>query len=270
MGVEELSRTIWAPAAQGMQRQTRWYYERARGQYQDDKSRSGTPAQQRQFEAVSPKSPMFKKTDLAKFENNWAQLPQIVSRGAQKNFWEFTLLLKDRGRVSVDERYFQRLVAKAILFRQAERIIQAEKYGGDRADNVTYTPSSIFPKASPHADLYPLWRGQTHTGVLLEAILLLSVKVHQHITNPPAGGNITEWCKKESCWQSLIEVEFEMPIALEEELIPVGLSFTAPDRGIDTPTDEERKLIEEVAKVPSEVWFRIAKWAKETDNLQGC
>ncbi len=269
MGVEGLSRTIWAPAAQGMQRQTRWYYERARGQYQDDKSRSGTPAQQRQFEAVHPKSQMFTKTDLAKFENTWAQLPQIVSRGAQKNFWEFTLLLKDRGRVSVDERYFQRLVAKAILFRQAERIIQAEKYGGYRANIVTYTLSWISRKSSQRVDLDRIWREQALTGVLEEAIRLGSVKVHQHITNPPAGGNITEWCKKESCWQSLIEVEFEMPIALEEELIPVGLSFTAPDRGIDTPTDEERKLIEEVAKVPSEVWFRIAKWAKETDNLQG-
>ena len=33
--VEELSRTTWAPATDGTMRQTRWFYERARGQYAD-------------------------------------------------------------------------------------------------------------------------------------------------------------------------------------------------------------------------------------------
>lgn len=270
MGVEALSRTIWAPAADGMQRQTRWYYERARGQYQDDKSRGGTPAQQRQFEAVHPKAQMFTKTDLAKFENTWAQLPYLVSRGAQKNFWEFTLLLRDRGRVTVDERYFQRLIAKAILFRQAERLIQAQKYGGYRANIVTYSLGWLYYKSQQRIDLDRIWREQKLTVALEEAIQLASGKVHQHIISPPAGGNVTEWCKKETCWQNLKEVEFELPSALVKELIPIEKSFSiTADRGIDTPNLEELALIVEVAEIPAEVWFRISKWAKETDNLQG-
>lgn len=270
MGVEGLSRTIWAPAAEGMQRQTRWYYERARGQYQDDKSRCGTPAQQRQFEAVHPKSQMFTKTDLAKFENTWNQLPHLVSRGAQKNFWEFTLLLKERGRVTVDEPYFQRLIAKAILFRQAERIIQAQKYGGYRANIVTYTLAWLARKTSQRIDLERVWKEQKLTPALESAIRAASPLVHQHITSPPGGGNITEWCKKEACWKALIESEFDVPRELERELIAVGRTQSAPvDRGIDTPTEEERKLIEEVAKVPPEVWFKISRWARETHNLQG-
>jgi AIPR protein/abortive infection phage resistance-like protein len=270
MGVEELSRTIWAPAADGMQRQTRWYYERARGQYQDDKSRCGTPAQLRQFEAVHPKRQMFTKTDLAKFENTWTQLPHLVSRGAQKNFWEFTLLLRDRGRVTVDERYFQRLVAKAILFREAEKIIQAQKYGGYRANIVTYTLAWLSRKSSQRIDLDRVWREQKLTLALEEAIRLVSVDIHKHIISPPGGGNITEWCKKETCWQSLKDAQFELPETFEKDLIPIEKSFSTPvDRGIDAPTEEERKLIEEIAKIPSEVWFRISKWAKETDNLQG-
>lgn len=270
MTVEALSRTVWAPATDGMQRQTRWYYERARGQYQDDKSRGSTPAQQRQFETVHPKNQMFTKTDLAKFENTWAQKPHLVSRGAQKNFLEFTLLLKDRGRVTVDERYFQRLIAKAILFREAEKIVQAQKYGGYRANIVTYTLAWLFHKTQQRIDLDRIWREQRLTPSLEEAIRLGSVKVHAHITTPPAGGNITEWCKKEACWQNLDGAELALPEAFERELIPIERSSPqSVDRGIDTPTAEERKLIGEVSEILPEVWFRIAKWAKETDNLQG-
>ncbi len=88
--IEELSRTIWVPATDGTQRQTRWFYERARGQYLEAKNRETTPAKKKVFEETYPKSQMFVKTDLAKFQHTWEQLPHIVSKGAQKNFAEFT------------------------------------------------------------------------------------------------------------------------------------------------------------------------------------
>lgn len=41
--LEQLSRTVWAPAASGLERGTHWYYERARGSYADDRH-AGQPA----------------------------------------------------------------------------------------------------------------------------------------------------------------------------------------------------------------------------------
>ena len=82
--IEELSRTTWAPAVGGSQRQTKWFYERARGQYQDARASETTPARRKAFSAEHPTRQRFTKTDLAKFENTWDQLPHIVSRGAQK------------------------------------------------------------------------------------------------------------------------------------------------------------------------------------------
>jgi hypothetical protein len=67
--VEELSRTIWAPAVDGTQHQTRWFYERARGQYADAKNRESTPAKQKAFTLTHPNAQKFTKTDLAKFEH---------------------------------------------------------------------------------------------------------------------------------------------------------------------------------------------------------
>ena len=84
--------------ARRTQRQTRWFYERARGQYADELGRSGTPQKQQLFKVTCPPAQKFTKTDLAKFVNSWDQLPYIVSLGAEKNFRELMIWLGHRGR----------------------------------------------------------------------------------------------------------------------------------------------------------------------------
>src|SRR6202011_1885872 len=100
-----------------------WFYERARGQYQDAIAREATPARQLEFKRTHPPGQKFTKTDLAKFENSWDQAPEIVSRGAEKNFREFAIRLAKRGHVDVDEAFFHHVIGRAILFRRAERLI---------------------------------------------------------------------------------------------------------------------------------------------------
>ena len=81
--IEELSRRIWAPSPTGGLRETHWFYERARGQYANAQANL-TPAKQREFLAKNPRSQMFTKTDLAKFEYSMSMRPHIVSLGAQE------------------------------------------------------------------------------------------------------------------------------------------------------------------------------------------
>ncbi len=124
MAVEKVTRSLWAPAAHGSGQETRWFYERARGQYADALGRERTPARQRAFRTLHPLRQKFTKADAAKFEHSWDQLPHIVSRGAEKNFREFMIRLGDKSR-AVDAAYCQRLIAKAILFRATEKIVSA-------------------------------------------------------------------------------------------------------------------------------------------------
>jgi len=102
--MEEFSRRIWAPAKQGEQRETKWFYERARGQYADAHAKL-TPGEQRRFKAENPKSQMITKTDLAKFENVWDEHPKWVNLGAQKNFAQYAK--RDRSGVVKVFRQFQ-------------------------------------------------------------------------------------------------------------------------------------------------------------------
>lgn len=266
--VEELSRTIWAPAVDGTQRQTKWFYERTRGQYLDAKNRELSVAKQKAFTATHPTNQIFTKTDLAKYENTWDQLPHIVSLGAQKSFCKFTDRLAARGGFDVDETYFKRLVAKAVLFKWAEKLVQDEQFGGYRANIVTYTLAYLAHKTAQCIDLDKIWREQVIPPALQDAIRVTSREIHQVIVDPPAGGNVTEWCKKEACWRKVRELEIELPPKVEEVLIQ-GLAVPRQiDRGIEGPDLVDYQLIEYVTKISADTWFQIASWAKETSNLQ--
>lgn len=267
--IEELSRTVWAPAIDGTNKQTRWFYERARGQYLDAKGKEGTPARKRQFEAICPSAQKFTKTDLAKYENTWMQLPYQVSLGAQKNFNHFSIKLKERGRIEVDEEYFQHLIAKAILFKRAEKIIGGLNYGGYRANIVTYTLAWISHHTAQRIDLDAIWKKQEVSPALQEAIRTVSGHVQRIITNPPNARNITEWCKRKECWDAICSEKIQLSQEFQKELL--DLSRTAakkPDKGIEGPDAHDLEVIASVSKVPAQVWFNISKWAKETNNLQ--
>ncbi len=268
--VEELSRTIWAPATGGTLRQTRWFYERARGQYADALGRAGTAAQQRKFTQEHPRAQRFTKTDLAKFENTWDQLPHIVSRGAQKNFTEFTIRLSARRRGEPDAVFFHHLVAKAILFRRAERLVSAQNFGGYRANIVTYSLALLAHATAHRIDLDRIWSGQDIGAAIEQAITNISHHVFHILTSPPGGANITEWAKKEACWERVRGLDVELPRELEGELLVLdGHRKSAPVTGIDAPDEAERSTIEKIARIPSETWFALSHWARETNNLQG-
>ncbi|AXO12868.1 AIPR family protein [Thalassospira indica] len=268
--LEEVSRKTWAPPKRGLQKQTRWFFERARGQYLDSKTREGTPARQKAWEAINPRRQMFTKTDLGKFENAWSQLPQIVARGAQKSFLYFMAKLDERGGIEVDEEYFRRLVAKAILFKETERIVTRQKFGGYRSQIVAYSLALLSHCTAQRVDLEEIWESQDLPEALAAFIEEITVLAHKHITNAPNGQNIGEWCKKDLCWERFRETELDVP-----EAISKGLSSRPANRlkkgthTADAPSSEEAALIDAMAHVPADTWFGISSWAKETHNLQG-
>lgn len=209
--VEQLSRKIWAPPSGSSQQQTKWFYERARGQYDESKRLAGTRAQQKAFSQANPTSQKITKTDLAKYENTWSQCPHLVSRGAQKNFAEFTLWLAEKDGKNVDPAYFRHLIAKGIAFRETEKIVQGQSFGGYRANIVTYTLSYILHSVHQKVNLDAIWDAQSIGEPLRESIRVVSAAVYQSITSAAKGRNVTEWCKKEACWQEIKKLEVQLP-----------------------------------------------------------
>ena len=270
IAIEGLSRSIWAPAPEGTQRQTHWFYERARGQFADELARARTPARQREFKTKNPPSQKITKTDLAKFENSWEQRPHMVSLGAEKNYGEFKLRLADNER-QPDVAYFERLVAKAILFRTTEKLISAQKFGGYRANIVTYTIAKLSHATSHRLDLASIWKGQRLSDATGEAVAEISRLVFAVITDPPERvRNISEWCKRLDCWKRVEELDWHPSRALESELLDIGAGRARKimEDGSGTLTEEESEIIAHASAVEADTWFRLSSWAKETSNLQ--
>ncbi|OOE88913.1 AIPR family protein [Salinivibrio sharmensis] len=211
--MEEFSRRIWAPAQQGALRETKWFYERARGQYTDAQSKL-TQGEKKKFQAENPKPQMFTKTDLAKFENVWDENPRFVNLGAQKNFAQYAKRIGSEWEKSskyFNEFYYKRAIARAIIFRKTEKLVSAQPWynGGYRANVVAYTLALLGYYSSTldkSIDFIHIWNKQLISNDLERALEITSEFVHDEITRPPQGiSNVTEWCKKEGCWQRLKE-----------------------------------------------------------------
>jgi hypothetical protein len=209
--MEEYSRRLLAPIGDTGYREHKWFYERARGQFADERARR-TPAERKSFDAMFPKVQFFSKTDLAKFENSYRCKPHIVSFGAQKNFAELAKIIGEewgKDGAPFDEVWFQRLIAKAIIFRHIERIVPSQPWysGGYRANIVTYAFAKVVHDVSSRnrvVDLDAVWRIQRVQADLERALLAAAEAANDVITNPPAGvRNMSEWAKKQACWAEL-------------------------------------------------------------------
>jgi len=213
--LEQLSRTVWTPPTSGLDRGTHWYYERARGSYLDDKARQGTPARMRDWAVQNPPERKFTKTDLAKYEHAWLGLPHLVCRGAEKNFIALAERHEDEGEPVVDLNCFRQLVAKAILFRTAEKLFSSLELEGYRANAVAYAVAWLAERSGRRINLDRIWEEQRVLPATQEAIKAVCATAHAHVLATP--GNPGEWSKKPECWDAFRQQELALADDWENE-----------------------------------------------------
>lgn len=270
--MQEFSRRLWAPAQQGALRETKWFYERARGQYADAQAKL-TPAEQRRFKAENPKSQMFTKTDLAKFENVWDEHPKWVNLGAQKNFARYAHRIGREWEKSSDgfnEYYFKRAIARALIFRACEKLVSAQPWynGGYRANIVAYTLavlSEITRRNGTTLDYGKVWNSQGINSTLERALTAIAKAVNDEIIRPPQGiSNISEWCKKDACWTGLLGKLSEFEALLSEDF--QGELLSGDQRAFEVQTAKKTQKIDNgieaqrrVFAIKADDWVRVQK-----------
>lgn len=266
--LERLSRTVWAPGEQ-----SRWFYERARGQYQVAKAKQATtPAQRRRFQQTMPPYQKFTKTDLAKYVNSWDQLPHIVSRGSQKNFVQFMSSIVRRGPEWLpDADYYRQLIGMCVVFKTAERIARTLAFPAYRANAVTYTVAYLAYRTLGQLNLRAIWDEQAVSSATQEALESWMPEVYQAIVESAGERNITEWCKKEDCWHAVqvldlpVSRELQVELAESQPLPNVGHEARA---GRISLSHGDRVNIARVMQLSDTDWLNICRWGQKTGALK--
>jgi hypothetical protein len=262
--LESLSRTIWAPAASGTSKPTRWYYERARGSHLDDKMRAGTPAKQREWEAQNPVAQKFTKTDVAKYEHVWNQLPHLVGKGAEKNFIDWTMKRQEAKRPLPEKGDFEALCAKALFYRNAEKLVGKLDLGGYRANVVAYSLAWLVRYTNAKIDLGKIWGSQSVPEPLQIAIQKVAPAAYDHLVNFSAGRNVTEIAKKEDCWEAFKDQLITFP-DIVKEMFAKNHAINTTD--IKLEKSSAYQLNELVKNTRQETWIELLEWGKNVGEL---
>lgn len=266
--LEQISRRLKAPAKEGEQYQTRWFYERTRGQYENTRN-AGSASEKRKFDLEYPKRQKVTKTDWAKYAFSWSQKPHVVSRGAQSNFTEYAVAADKVWGEKPDEigdTYFRTNIAKAIMFNELRSSIVKEPWQGTGylANVVAYAMSKFSYEVERQFpgfkfDFEAVWERQKLSKTTLETLVSIARTMHNVLTDEDRPqSNVTQWAKQAACWELAKLAHARLPVGLEGDLI-AGVSLA----GRQTEARKQRRMdtgfetIERMLNVAPHVWEEV-------------
>lgn len=276
--IEELSNKTLAPAINDNQYETIWFYERVRGKYEVEQMHM-TTAEAKKWKKKYPKNQKITKTDLAKYMLTYDGHPDVVSKGAQYAMKQFAKVIqgtdgkegfwiKHSSEVNID--YYKQLVAKAILFKETERLVSSQEWYREikayRANIVTYSIAYlrfIAKKEKKNIDLDKIWKNQTIYEQLYNQLLITTHEVYYYLTRDDRiTQNVTEWAKKEDCWKRLKK---ESNLTITPDFLESLVDETTTKRGeVTQATGDSMNFIWDS---DIEMWKSLLEWGKQYQYL---
>ncbi|MFC7464953.1 AIPR family protein [Brachybacterium sp. GCM10030252] len=271
--LEQISRRLRAPAPEGHQVQSKWFYERARGQWENQRN-AGPPSHAKRFDLEYPKKQRITKTDWAKFAFSWSKRPHEVSRGAQSNFMAFAKLaseLWEKDENQFGDAYFRAGVAKAIIYSETRAAIMASEWysTGYLANIVTYAVARFaheLEKRYPRAkyDLEKVWRQQGISDASRESLVSIARLMVEVLTDPTRPqSNVTQWAKQEEAWKRAQRQPVPIDPRIEEDLIGAAEhSARTVDAKRERAIDTGLEVVARVMKVKKSMWADVLHEAR--------
>lgn len=269
--MEKLSRRLRAPAKEGRQYHSGWFYERARGQWENDRNACGTVAEQRKFELEYPKSQRITKTDWAKYAYCWGKKPHLVSKGAQSVFAEYAVAvdkLWEANDSQFGEGYFRSNIAKAIMYEELRAAVLKQEWykssPGFLANIVAYAISRFAAELDKNFSGYKFnferaWQDQSMGATTLRELITLARAAQLHLTdsNRPQA-NVTQWAKQQACWEKFLNLDLRLHESIKTDLIgrEEAISSEKEDRR-QREMDSEFEAIELIMGVRMDVWSAV-------------
>lgn len=215
--VETLSNNTWLEDGRG-----RWFYERARGSYVAAEQKASFRAgEKKAFALQTPKARRLNKLDLARYLTAWDGRPHRVALGGQKNFHAYMQWRKDGSPPPPDPAWFRRLVALAILYRSAQRIVKSLALPAYGANVVAYLVAALGQRTGGRIDFEQVWKRQAISPGLEAMLRAWAPSIDSALRSSAGQKNPTEWFKKEECWTAIRD---QLPVLTDP--LPTELADT--------------------------------------------
>ena len=201
--LKRLSETVMAPSGRY------WFFERAKGEFNTRLRKENNPAKlKRDF----PSDKRFTKELIAKYYCAWGDIPYLVKKGGEKIFRLFIEELEpeEGDGIEVNRDFYEKLIAKVILFRKMEKIYGSGKnaIGQLRSAAVPYSIAAIysFTDGNPNAKnfaLDKLWKQEIIEGDLENMLFDLLSLMNDLIKQYSLSDDFGEYSKKPELWTSI-------------------------------------------------------------------
>ncbi len=257
IGFERVSKKVWAPGETSM-----WFYERTRMRYETERSKERTKQQKAKFDSKYPKNQRLVKEDIARYCNIWNGLPQVVSKGGQKNFIRFMdSLPKDIGKdwePSIEE--YKSYISKAIFYREIASIAKdIYKIPAFRIFIVNYTAALIVEKTAKRINLEEIWNRQCLNETTREVAIEWMPKIRDIMLQVAGAREPSTVFKEDSCWKKVLEETKNWKFSNEFNGSLTTLSSGQDGGGVDTQNNMARCL-----QLSAQEWFDVAQWGKQS------
>ena len=283
--MELISRKLLTPSRDGIRIQAKWYYERSRGQYQNERLYLSGPEKNR-HDLEYPVSQLINKTELAKYDSSFREKPYWVSLGANSNFVKYASHFVNKTKLSdseywatlenqYEEGYYKKIICIAILWKKLEKLISDARgnwYEGDyRAQIVTYSVAILFHLIRIKGGVFNfkrIWEFQSTEKSLDESLVSIAKLVQKSILKPPTGiTNVGQWCKREKCWEVITNLNFDSVSISKDYFVAYSPTSIIPeDKKSEEVTGIEAKD-KCIELLNNGFWIKLINWKSSIEFL---
>ncbi len=277
---KELSERIWAPMSGGQQIKSKWYYERTRGQYLNEKAKYSRDGKEKEFMLRYPKEQMVDKHLLAKTEMIFNNSPHLSTKTNQA-FPKFAKQIEEmleKDNLSINEAYFKEAIAKIILTNKTDDIIKKAEWAKSRKSVRAYIKAyalailNMYVKEQKtYLNYVDIWDRQDISDSMEKVLNICINTIREYIESQENEADLRERFSREYSWKEIQELHFVIPddlfedITTSKEIVKYEKKEAKKQQAIDNTIERQSFVV----TVPFSAWGKLVTFYNENRTFCG-
>lgn len=265
---KELSERIWAPMSGGLQIKNKWYYERTRGQYLNEKAKYSRDGKEKEFLLRYPKEQMIDKHVLAKTEMIFSNFPHLSTKTNQA-FPKFAKQIEDmleKDELSINESYFKEAVAKIILTKKTDKLIAEAEWAKSRKSVRAYIKAyalALLNKYVKEHEAYlnyaDIWDRQDISEAMEQVLDICIKAIRTYIEAQENEADLREKFSREYTWKEIQQLNLDIPenlfknITTNKETVKFEKKEAKKQQAVDNGIERQSFVV----TLPFPIWEKM-------------